>query len=56
MPRFHETWQVEAVEKVVKVDSTADIFDDPSVRMETVPGVAEKEAALFHPRQCAPSA
>ncbi len=37
----------EAVEKIVKVDSTADIFEDPSVRMETVPGVAEKEAALF---------
>lgn len=37
----------EAVEKVVKVDSTANIFDDPSVRMETVPGVAEKEAALL---------
>ncbi|WP_156388967.1 hypothetical protein [Mesorhizobium sp. Root695] len=37
----------EAVEKVVKVDSTADIFDDPSVRMETVPGLGEKEAALF---------
>jgi hypothetical protein len=36
----------EAVEKVIKVDSTADIFDDPSVRMETVAGVAE-EAALF---------
>jgi len=37
----------EQVEKVVKVDSTADIFEDPSVRMETVPGVAEKEAVLF---------
>lgn len=32
---------------MIKVDSTANIFDDPSVRMETVPGVAEKEAALF---------
>ncbi len=37
----------EAVEKVVKVDSTANIFDDPSVWMETVPGAVEKEAALF---------
>ena len=34
---------VDAVEKVVKVDGTGDILNDPSVRMEIVPGVAEKE-------------
>ncbi|HEV2503747.1 MAG TPA: hypothetical protein VGV39_11770 [Mesorhizobium sp.] len=36
-----------AVQELVKVDATTDIFNDHSVRMETVPGVAEKEAALL---------
>lgn len=37
----------DAVRQLVEVDATSDIFDDPSVRMETVPGVAGKEAALL---------
>jgi hypothetical protein len=37
----------EAVSEAVKVDAIGDVLGDPSVRMETVPGVGEKEAALL---------
>lgn len=36
----------EGVEKVIPVDATGDVLDDPSVHLMVVPGVAEKEAAL----------
>jgi len=42
---------VDAVEKVVKVDGTADILNDPAVRLGSVPGVAEKEASLLVRRE-----
>jgi hypothetical protein len=41
----------DAVEKVVKVDATQDILGDSSVHMETVPGVAGKEAVLLVRRE-----
>jgi hypothetical protein len=37
----------EAVEEVVEVDATTDVLEDPTVRLETVPGVGAKEAALL---------
>ena len=37
----------EAVSEAIKVDAVGDVLGDPAVRMETVPGVAEKEAALL---------
>jgi hypothetical protein len=37
----------EAVEEVLPVEATGDVLDDPSVRLETVAGVGEKEAALL---------
>ncbi|RJT41412.1 hypothetical protein D3227_06390 [Mesorhizobium waimense] len=40
-----------AVEKAVKVDATSDIWADPSVQLETVPGIAGKEAALLIRRE-----
>ena len=36
----------EGVEKVIPVDVVGDALDDPAVRLLTVPGLAEKEAAL----------
>ena len=36
----------EGVEKVVPVDATSDVLDDPAVHLLVVPGLAEKEAAL----------
>jgi len=36
-----------AVEDVLPVDAVADILDDPDVRLETVAGVGEREAALL---------
>lgn len=36
----------QAVRKVVPVDATGDVLDDPEVELQTVPGVAGKEAAL----------
>jgi hypothetical protein len=36
-----------AVEEIVKVDATSDVLGDPSVRLETVPGVGDREAALI---------
>ena len=36
----------EAVAEVVPVDATGDVLEDPDVRLETVPGTADKEAAL----------
>lgn len=35
-----------AVSEAVPIDDTGDILNDPSVHLETVPGVGEKEAAL----------
>lgn len=37
----------DAVEEVLPVDATSDVLDDPSVQLETVPGVRQKEAALL---------
>jgi hypothetical protein len=39
------------VQKAVKVDATSDILGDLSVQLETVPGVASKEAALLIRRE-----
>jgi hypothetical protein len=36
-----------AVEQILPVDATSDVLDDPSARLETVPGVGAKEAALL---------
>jgi len=36
-----------AVEEVLPVDAVTDILDDPDVRLETVAGVGEREAALL---------
>ena len=36
-----------AVEEVLPVDATTDVLKDPSVQLETVPGVGAKEAALL---------
>jgi len=41
----------EGVEKVIPVEVVGDALDDPAVRMLTVPGLAEKEAALSVERQ-----
>lgn len=41
----------EGVEKVIPVDATRDILDDPAVQFLTVPGLADKEAALSIERQ-----
>jgi hypothetical protein len=41
----------EGVEKVIPVDVVGDALDDPEVHMLTVPGLAEKEAALSVERQ-----
>lgn len=37
----------DAVGPVLRVDATSDILDDPSVHLETVPGVGAKEAILL---------
>ena len=36
----------EGVEKVIAVDATRDVFDDPAIHLLVVPGLEEKEAAL----------
>lgn len=41
----------EAVEKALKVDATTDIWDDPSVQLRTVPGIAGMEGALLIRRE-----
>ncbi|WP_192244625.1 hypothetical protein [Mesorhizobium silamurunense] len=41
----------DAVEKAVKVDATSAIWADPSVELETVPGIEGKEAALLIRRE-----
>lgn len=41
----------DAVAEVIGVDATADVLDDPRVRLETVPGVDGKEAALIVQRE-----
>jgi hypothetical protein len=41
----------EGVETVIPVDATRDVLDDPAAQFLTVPGLAEKEAALSIQRQ-----
>jgi hypothetical protein len=41
----------EDIEKVIPVDLVGDALDDPAVHLLTVPGLAEKEAALTIERQ-----
>jgi hypothetical protein len=41
----------EGVENVIPVDATRDVLDDPAVQFLTVPGLADKEAALSIRRQ-----
>ncbi|CAN7744416.1 hypothetical protein LJR234_006778 [Mesorhizobium amorphae] len=41
----------DAVQKAINVDATSDVWADPSVQLETVPGIAGKEAALLIRRE-----
>jgi hypothetical protein len=36
-----------AVEEAIRVDATSDVLDDPTVTLQTVPGVGDMEAALL---------